>query len=406
MIQWAATVSSGYIQSYLPDPIAFAFLVHGFPIIGLSVSFFIQFRNAKRVWDRITNPNYLSYRVDKRITIILTICVMLIGAFYLTYVPFQTTGLFAILTNPTESAMARENSLKLLDSTLVKYSYSFMIFIFAPLLSVLMAISLFQSLIKRRILKSLFVALVMASVLFLVSLTGERSHPVFIIVTIFFAFFLNQGLPINRYYMTLVGIASIVILTVPTLLTILREGKSINIVIFWEYLVNGIFGRVFYGPMETALHYVHYAQTQHFFGLAAIPKLAILLGIEPIDVPNFIGLTYEFSGIQSVSANACYVLTYYSYFGLASLFLSLVGLWLLDFAVWIYRRLSDKLLLPCVASVSTISIYFISSDYTSILLTNGFGVILILACALDSLFINTKKPYAKPSLTLEDKGAV
>ena len=37
-VQWIATVQSAQIETYLPDPWAFALLVHGFPLIGFGVS--------------------------------------------------------------------------------------------------------------------------------------------------------------------------------------------------------------------------------------------------------------------------------------------------------------------------------------------------------------------------------
>lgn len=391
MIQWAATINSGYIAFYLPDPVSFAFLVHGFPLIGLSVSFFTQFRNAKIVWCRLTDPDYLYSKLNTKVILILTVCIILISAFYLYSVPFEQTGLFAIFTNSENAAIARENSLKTLSNALVKYSYSFMLFALAPLLAVLLAILFVQSLNKKRQFQSLAIAIVITGILFLVSLTGERSPSAFIILTIVFALFLNKGLLVTRSNIILALMATVAVLALPTLLTILREGKAISLPIFWRYLTNGILKRVFYSPMEAGLHYVHYAQTMHFFGVAGIQKIAILFGVEPIDTPNLIGLKYEYSGIKTVSANACYVLTYYSYFGLCSLFLSLIGLWLLDFAVWIYRRLSDSSLLACVASVSIVSIYFVSGDYTTVLLTNGFGIILIVVCSLDLLFFKGKK---------------
>lgn len=390
MIQWAATISSGHIESYLPDPIAFAFLVHGFPLIGLSVSFFTQSKNTKIVWYRLTDPNYFSYKLDYRVILTLAGLVTFIGILYLTYIPFEQTGLFAIFTNPKMSAIVRENSLKLIDSEFIKYSYSFMIFALAPLLSVTVAILLVQSIMRKQIFQILLTIIAIAFILFLVSLTGERSPAAFIILTIFFALLLNQGLPINRRFTTLAVLATLTGLAIPTLLTILREGKVVSIPLLVKYLTTGIFGRIFYLPMKVGLDYVHYAQTEHFFGIVGIPKLAILFGIEPFDIANFIGIKYEFEGIQSVTANACYVLTYYSYFGLFSLILSLLGLWLLDYTIWIYRRLSNNLLLPCVASISIVSIYFTSGDYTTVLLTGGFGVILIVACTLDLLCFNSK----------------
>jgi len=101
-------------------------------------------------------------------------------------------------------------------------------------------------------------------------------------------------------------------------------------------------------------------------------------------VPNYIGLRYQPNAGPTVSAGAGYLLTYYSYFGVASLLISLIGLWLLDMAVYVYGKLSPSFLIPCVSAVSLSTLSFISSDYTTVLVTHGFAVTLIIALSVDA----------------------
>lgn len=378
-IQWAGTFESGYIWYYLPNPWIFAFLLHGFPIVGLSISFMTWRKNAKKIFKRL-----LCYKQDLKkrdaIIAILGFCVALITVLYLSYIPFYKTGLWAIFTDYQNAAQARENSLKLLDNIFLKYSYSFVMTVFAPLLSVLLFNRLRYSLKKKLLIKSAIDIVFLFGLLVSVSWTGARSPAAYIILVVCFSFFLKKGLPIKPFHIIL---TFLLVLTLPTFLTLLREGKALSISLFWQYLRSGILGRVFHVPMLTGLWHVHYAQNEGFIGIAGIPKLAVLFGVEPINMPNLIGITYTNSPLESVSSNTCYLFSYYSYFGWLSFPISLLGLWLLDYSIWVYKQLSDKLLLPCVASVSLSSIFFVSGDYTTVWLSQGFGVILILSLILD-----------------------
>jgi hypothetical protein len=135
--------------------------------------------------------------------------------------------------------------------------------------------------------------------------------------------------------------------------------------------------------MEMGLWHAHYAQTSSFIGVAGIPKLAVLLDVEPINVANRLALIYGPQTFDTQLANASYVFSHYAYFGLGSLVFSLLGLWLLDVALWVYRRLGDTMLLPCVASTTVASLGFVSVDYTIGLVTNGFIVTLVVAWVTD-----------------------
>lgn len=378
-IQWAGTLESGYIWYYLPNPWVFAFLLHGFPTVGLSISFLTWRKNVKTIFKRL-----LFYRLylKKRDTFIaiLGFFVALMTVLYLVYVPFYQTGLWTIFTDYKNAAQARENSLKLLDNIFIKYGYSFVMTVFAPLLSVLIFNRLRYSLKKRMLIKSARDMVVLFGLLVAVSLTGARSPAAYIILVICFSFLLKKGLPINPLYIVL---TFFLVLSLPTFLTLLREGKILSISLFWQYLSSGILNRVFHVPMLTGLWHVHYAQNEGFIGIAGIPKLATLFGTEPINMANLIGVAYTNSTIESVSSNTCYLFSYYSYFGWLSFPISLLGLLVLDYSIWVYKNLSDTILLPCVASVSLSSMSFTSSDYTTVWLSHGFGVILILSIILD-----------------------
>jgi len=382
MVQWAATVNSPYIETYLPNPWVFALLSQGFPLIGLLVSLWTWRRSAFVIWRRLHQPRPVSMRVRRKAIAFLAAYLVLFVPFYLSYVPPTKTGLYAVFADPLNSALARESSLKLVASPLIAYGYAFMASVFGPLLAVLLADSFYRNLKRRRWLRSLATAVGVGGVVVAVSLTGARSYAAAIIMTILLAAWLRRGLPLNPVYVVL---AALSVLTLPTLLSILREGNVVEWARFWAYLRGAIFWRVFYLPMKTGLMHVHYAQTVGLFGVRAIPRLAALLGIPPVNAPNVIALTYSSTALATSIANTAYVYAYYSYFGLPSFAISLLGLWGLDIALWAYRHISDRLLLACVASVSVASIMFVNMEYTIVLLSNGFATLLVVAWIIDRL---------------------
>lgn len=379
-IQWAATVYSGYIESYLPYPIPFAILTHCFPLIGLVISYLTTRKSALIIWDRITDPHYQLFRSSNRAIFLLLGYIVVVTIWYLSYVPLSKTGLFSILFDPMHSAQAREESLKLLYNVPLKYAYSFLGSIFAPLLAIMLALFLVYNVKQKRIIRVTIDIIVLVCIFVIASLTGARGPVAKVILSIILAFYLNQRMPIRPFYIILAAVA---VLFLPVVFSILREGQEFSLLHFVQYLTGGIFRRVFVAPMFTGLWHTHYAQTSGFFGIGGIPKLAVIFGVAPFSAANIIYLNYTSYSLQSGLANTCYVLSYYSYFGLISFVFSLLGLWFLDFAVLIYRQLSNRVLLPCVASVSVASISFISSDYTTVLLTHGFGLLLIIALVLD-----------------------
>ena len=163
----------------------------------------------------------------------------------------------------------------------------------------------------------------------------------------------------------------------------MREGQFVTVEYFFDYLRGVILDRVAMLPMETGLWHVHYAQENGFFGIQAIPRLAELLEIEAINVPNLIALMYSSETMESTTANTAYIYAYYSYFGLIAFVPSLVGLWLLDMGLVIYRNLSDNLLIPCVACISMTTNVFSNTEYTIALFTQGFLLLLIISWVVD-----------------------
>lgn len=377
--QWPMTIYSGYYENFLPSPYTFALLIHAYILAGLLIATFSFCETAAIVWRRITDLSLLEKCESTKTVVFITVIVAGITVFYLSYVPFTSTGLYAIFMEPSLAAEARERSLKLLDNKFLQYAYSLMISSVAPLLAVMLSLRVIRELSKGEFFKLTAHVFLFLFLVFAVSLTGARISAVNLFIVILMAFFFHKGLPFKplKFFLLL-----FVLLLIPAAFSIMREGKAISAGLLPEYLGH-LARRTFVIPVDVGSWFVHYSQINGPFGVSAIPKLSAILGIDSIDAPNLIGITYTNTTVMSTTAGAGYLFAYYSYFGIASIILSSFGLWFLDVALLVYKRLSNVMILPCVAAASLSVLSFISSDYTVVWLTHGFGVVLLFAWIID-----------------------
>jgi hypothetical protein len=206
---------------------------------------------------------------------------------------------------------------------------------------------------------------------------------VILILTVIFSVFIIKKMPIRPSHIVF---SLLLVVVLPVLMTLFREGQVFNLATSYDYMTGGIFRRVFVVPMETGLWHVHYGQELGFVGAAGIPKLAELMAIEPINLANIIYSKYSPYYVFSGLANTSFVFGYYTCFGIGSLVLCFLGLWALDLAILVFYKIrNNAILLAVVASTAMSSLGFISSMYTTVLLTNGFIFILIFALILDRL---------------------
>jgi hypothetical protein len=388
--QWPLAILAGYYEKWLPDPYPIVILVHSFVVVGLSISTLYMEKDAFQVWHSIRSDNRqdLSGFYAKSILLLTTI-VVTVTIVYLFYVPITRTGIYSIFFNPAQSAIAREESLKLLEYGGLKYAYSIMSSSVVPLLLALIVMDFLSRGGKTRKLWNIGVILIVCLSAISVSLTGARTGLFNMILIIALVFMWNIGLSVNP---VVIIIIVLIAFSPPIILSILREGKSVGDLagLYITYL-GYISHRAFIMPLDVGSWYIHYAQTNGVLGIGAFPKLAGLLGVEPLDGPNIIGLAYASHNygepvLKSVSANSGYLLSYYGYLGIISLPISMLGLWFTDIAVLILNRLNKFIIIPCMASISLASLAFILGDYTVVWLTQGFGVILLISLGLTKMF--------------------
>gem|GEM_PF-1595456 len=380
MCQWGSAIDAGRIESALPQPWIFVLLSQGFPLIGLIVSLFTARGTARHLWGRITADNPVDPARKTWAWAILAVCFAGFIAIYLSHVQFRSTGLYTIFSSPLESGLARDMSVKFLDNAFLRYGHNIVMAVFAPLLAVLAVQVMLVHWQRRNWLWALFCLACLSVILLGASISGARSYSAAIVMVVIFALLLRRGFSVKPVHLIVIVL---LILAFPTLLSLLREGKTVTIKDFSVYLRGVILERVVIIPMNTGLMHVHYAQTYGFLGIQAIPKIAALKGIKALNVPNFMAKMYTGDPRTTSWANTSYVYAYYSYFGLMAFIPCLIGLWLLDLCLLIYRRLSDNLLIPCVACIAINTSNFSSVEYTVSLFTFGFLFLLLVSWAVD-----------------------
>jgi hypothetical protein len=389
-IQWAATIDSPSIEAYLPSPWQFFAAAQLFPLVVIFLSPVFFSGSARRVWWRITERPCRSVRGRGLAMAILAGLVVAVVGVFLHAVPLSQSGLYTVIFDPQDSVVARERSLKALDSSVLRYAFSFMISALGPLLAATIASSSTPKGRANRKFRMVWAIPAIGVVLLAVSLSGARSFAAGVILTLAFVWLLPRKIPIRPF-----RVAAFVVfgLSIPVMLSIAREGNDFSIANFWSYLVGPIFERIVHMPMETGLYYTHYAQTVGFLGAHANEHLASLLNIEYFNAAHELGLIYYPQwASDALNMNTCYVFAYYAYFGIWSVPLSVTALLLLDICCVVLARISDRLLLPTCATLLVACLSLISVEYTTALLTNGILVILAVAFCLDT--------FCRPNHTL------
>jgi hypothetical protein len=384
MCQWGAAFQAGRIEAVLPQPWVFLLLSQGFPLLGVIGSLLIAREGSRRLWQRAIAADAGDSRKKNWALAILAFGFIGFIVVYLSQVPLRSTGLYAIFTSPHESSIARDQSVKFLANPFLRYGYSIVMLVVAPLLAVLTVQLLLNSVRQKRPLRTFLFALALAGILVTSSLSGARAYSALMVLAIVFALLLRRKFALHPLFL---AVGMLLVLFFPTALTLLREGKPVTLRNLSKYFRASTVQRVMIMPMETGLYHVQYAQQHGFFGVQAVPKLARAMGRKPLNVPNFIAKVYLGDPLDTTTANTAYVYAYYSYFGLAAFIPCLIGLWLLDLSLIVFRRLSDTMLVPCVACVAIAANTFSQTEFTISLFSQGFLFLLLASWAVDRLVI-------------------
>ena len=381
---WPLVFFANNIEAWLPDPYAFLMVFVVFIASMLLWNLFAFQQTSREVWARATQagPPRMS-----RILVwvfVLTATAAVIMTAYLREVPLTETGLVVALINPESSTQAREESLKLLDDEVIKYTFSIFASGIGPLLGVLLAQCIAHAAKARRYFSMAFAVLVFILVVISLSITGARSLAVSTLLAVLLSVLFRRGFRVR----ILPVVISVLLIVLPAIaITVFREGRGFEYSIFVEQISAVVVERMFVSPLEVGAAYVHLAQTHGYIGIDSIPKLAEMWRGSPgINVPNLIGLTYfYFGGADSINANAGFVATYFAYFGPLGALISVLCTLSLDSVLLCYRWMDNHLLAPCMAVLGAAMLALLSVDFTVILITYGFVIVPVIAIALSML---------------------
>ena len=291
---------------------------------------------------------------------------------YLARVPLRSSGLYALLFDPDNAALAREEALKLLDARLLQYAYLIGFSALSPLAFALL-LTWARELPRRR----RWVALggVTTGLAFYLLLTGARVGLFNLaLVGVFHALLRNRLRLDWRWLVAGGGLA----VAVPVLLSLVRERGRTEAGLL--EVLEGVGERVLLIPLLIAGWFVEFAQTRGPAGLSTALGLA---GQE--NWSNLIALEFlerkEAISIESVSTPTAFFFYNFLYFGWLGLVPSLLGLQLFDLPARWALAARPSLRLPLLAVLIYFSVQLVQTGFGAVVLTHGYAVVAGIALA-------------------------
>ena len=387
-VQYPSAIYWPKIELFLTSPFPFFVLAQIFPPLLILGSICLGQKSALIVYQRIVSFPISAYKVTARFLLPLAFISLIILSWYLYVVPWKDTGLYAVIFQPSDAAIAREQSLKLLSDQSLKYTISLFNSTLAPILACLIGLRALYAWQTKAFLKALFFLSLILPILLTVSLSGARAPSAMILLAVIFTILITKGLPINPIK---IAFLAAIVLIIPGLISLLRNAADFNLSSIIEYYTD-IFDRAIgQGMIVDAQWHLEYVNRFGFWGIAGIEKLAGLFDVNPINILNVVGKYYRPDALDSISANTSTIFLYYSCFGWWALPLCLVLGWILDLALIGYRLIKSSILIVCVAVSGIAAGNLAHTGYTTIFITHGFLSVLMLCIILDELLKSYKK---------------
>ncbi|HLE97191.1 MAG TPA: hypothetical protein VI997_07465 [Candidatus Thermoplasmatota archaeon] len=389
IVQWPAMLRSGEVQEFLGVPGDFVLLVHGFGVLLAVLAVRTVRAPARAVWDRILAWDAAAPAVGRLEILVVLALLAAATAVYLAYVPWTSTGLYAILFDPSTSKEAREASLKLLENPVLAYMHLFAAKVLAPVLACLLVLRPLPS--RGRALAfgarvCVFVFAVAAA-----SLSGARMFPLLVTLAAAGAFMLKDPRRIRVPLLVAFAVLGLYILAAQSRL---REGEALTPGALTEYaFVNVLWRRVLGATVTNGMFTVDFAQLHGFLGAFGWPRLADLYGFEPTSLGSAVYQAYYLdSPVPSGVANTSMVFVYYAYFGLVAIPIAVLLALSLDVVVPLAGRLSPSytVCLLVVTALGTLSLTY--SEFTTALVTHGILTGILFVTGLAFAFGHIRRP--------------
>ncbi len=370
LIQWPSLLFVDWATEHLVYPWKFFVLVHGFAasyvivVIPISLLRDSSLRKFHRgLCDQMNGPNawptgimYLSLPVA-----VAVLCL------FLTHLPFRQTALYAFFMDPTQIGVARTIGLREMDSRTLAYLFSWNVNTFGPFL-VFGACYFFWN--RKSPKRGPLVAVFLLVGFLAMSVSGQRAGPTYAALLSFIAFLCARR---RKPSIAMFAIIAILVLSIPALISIRREGRDWSWSKQAEYVQTILFSRILTTPTQTGMLYIYDAEANGLSGAAGFRPLAVLMGVEFETLPYRIGKEYStYSEHSFTNTNALF--EYYKIMGLFAIPFTVIGLLCFDFFL-IFFHFPSVARLPFVIFFVCKAMAFAGSTLTVILVTEGFWML-------------------------------
>lgn len=389
-LQWPAVYYYHLIESSLSSSrFGFILMFSLAPFSALLISLLFR-ESARKVYRGLDITMNFPAAVK-----LLLLCLVLLGPIiYFQYVSIYKTGLASILRGDsyTESSMIREQSLKMLPA-LPRYFHSMSTRVFSFLLIIILIDEV--SRISNFFIKTWKICLIFIIIIFTVlflAIDGSRAPGALVFMYILFFILYRGKINLNRMLNLKYLSILIMIVGIPAVLEYMRaDSKDVM------GTMNTFIDRLFYIRFESGILNVKYSEIYGNWGVAAMGNLSPLFGVKGVNVANFVANMEYYGPVESGLANASFMMTYYAYFGILAVPLSVGLILMLDGALWfVANRVRSNLFVYSVVGY-TMAIYgLVDADYTTIFITHGLLINLLLMYSFSKfLFPKDKSPLAE-----------
>lgn len=359
------------VEKTLPNPFLFLFYLYGFVFIGL-LSIFTYKSSSKKIWENLNKKDSIFPSIS--FSIFFLTLTMLCFIIYSFYIPFSDITLFKFFSGADVNAIesSRESTLKTLDASIPKYTYSIGRSCLAVALTSTASYNLVKFYKEGKLYYMWACFLIIIFALAYVSIVLTKSSAAIALLAIFFSLYYNNIY--SNYKAFLILMLGFLF---SFFLCVLVAGAVYGAEFAFLTSIEPVLERTFSSPFRMCIWYAHYAQTYGTIGISSVQKLAPYFGEESINVANLIGKTYapiyyNHPVIESISANAGFLFSNYLAWGLWGLPLSLLMLFSLDLGLLFMKRLSKEYLVPLLSIISVQLISFTASGYGVSMLTHGY----------------------------------
>lgn len=383
-VMWPTITWYDYLVDHVSDLQSCFTAIHVFGVLATLLSVLTWHRTVERINRRINSSSRPAEVRGYFPIILLCIALAMIACWYLLAVGWRNTGLFTIISKGDDAAQARESSFKLISSPALRYAWSAGSTAIAYILAYLLARKTANAMSRGKVMQAGLMTGIYALVLFVVMLPGSRAPAAMVFLTTLFGYYVYTGFRLSLAWFLLLAALG---MFAPAILSLLREQQDLNIqniAIYYLDILDRFAGR----SVQDNIWMISYVQGHGYFGVAGIPPLARLAGIEPVNVFNIVGLFYMLNGVDSVSANASFPLVNYGCFGPAAIWISLALTFSMDSLLWLQSGLPRNWLIPSCGICAIISMNFVMTMFTTVFITHGLLLTIFICYGFH--FINTR----------------